>query len=122
MQELGELLGLAVGPDASHLTAVPVTTAGGSALLATAVTPTPATTTSPTAASALTSPSAGPSNPPRAVAAHRQPHGPGMRALALAGSGVLLLLIVAGSAARRRRRTAREDHHHDPIAPSPDHQ
>ena len=120
MQELGELLGLAVGPDASRLTAVPVTTAGGSALLATAVTPAPVTTTPPTAASALTSPSAGPSNPPLAVATHQQPHGPGVLTLALAGSGLLLLLIAAGSAGRRRRRGTGENRRHDPIAPSPD--
>ncbi|MHB1491847.1 hypothetical protein GALL_319780 [mine drainage metagenome] len=121
MQELGELLGLAVGPDASHLTAVPVATAGGSALLVTAVTPTPATRPSPTATSPLTSPSTGPSSPPLAVVGQQRSHGPGTVTLLLAGSGVLLLLLAAGSAARRRRRRTRKNHR-DPIEPSAGHQ
>ena len=114
MQELGELLGLAVGPDGSRLTAVPVTTVGVSALLVRVVTPVPSTTPSPIASAPLTSPPTGSSSVPDAVAAHQQ-RGVGTVTVVLAGSGVVLLLVVRSAARRRLRRKRRN--HDDRIDP-----
>lgn len=99
VQELGELLGLAVSADGSRVTAVPVEVAGSSALLVKTQTPSPAVTSPP-------SPTV---KGPHAVAAQPQPGDPhtGTVVLVGLGAGFLLLLAVSGARARRRHRRHR---------------
>ncbi|MHB8275194.1 MAG: hypothetical protein ACYDC9_10595 [Dermatophilaceae bacterium] len=99
MQELGELLGLAVSADGSRVTAVPVELAGSSALLVRTQTPPPVTTSVP----------APPGRRPDAVTAQPQPGGrhTGTKVLVGLGAGFLLLLAVSGARARRRHRRHR---------------
>jgi hypothetical protein len=100
VQELGELLGLAISADGSRVTAVPVKVAGSSALLVRTQTPSPATT-SPPSSPRVTSPPAPAVKGPHAVAAQPQP---GDEVLVGVGAGFLLLLAVSGARARRRHR------------------
>jgi len=95
VQELGELLGLAVSADGSGVTAVPVELAGSSALLVRTQTPPPAATSAP----------APRFREPDAVTARPQPGGLhwGIGVLVGLGAGFLLLLVVRGARARRRR-------------------
>jgi len=112
VQELGELLGLAISADGSRVTAVPVEVARSSALLIRTQTPPPATTSppSPRVTSPLSPPVTSPPAPavkgPHAVAAQPQPGDPhtGTEVLVGLGAGLLLLLAVSGARARRRHR------------------
>jgi len=112
VKELGELLGLAVGPDDSRVTAVPVAVAGSSALLVKTQTPSPPATSPPSTAATsppsppVTSPPTPPVKRPHAVAVQPQPGDPhtSTKVLVGLGAGFLLLLAVSWARARRRHR------------------
>lgn len=103
VQELGELLGLAVSDDGSRATAVPVELAGSSALLVRTQTP-PAPSTSRPDPAASTSGQVPPVRHPAAVAAQHQPGGLHWGTWVLVGLGAGFLLIVAGYGARASHR------------------